>query len=146
MKEHSEPSKEETKTDNELIAEFMDFTFYPAGTVDGINHASWNVKSDIKVYQSNWGELQFDKSLEWFIPAFEKFERGLSIMKMGGYRYITACDTCNEIKRSIKRGDLKDACYELAKIIKWLNKTEGMYNSDGSFCESCGSPARNCIC
>lgn len=134
------------KSDSEIIAEFVGFTFYPAGTVDGVTHPSWSVKSTVKAYLSNWDELQFDKSLEWFLPAFETFECGLSIMEMGGYRYITASETCREIKRSLERNDLKDACYELAKIIKWLKETKGMFMSDGSFCESCGSSARNCIC
>ncbi len=129
----------------EIIAEFMGFTLYPAGTIDGINHDSWNVKSDVKVYLENWDRLKFDTSPDWLNPAYEKFYDYVLKMKVG-YRYLQASDKRREIYSLITEGKILEACNELIYILKWLKETEGMFNSDSDTCSSCGSPARNCIC
>ena len=74
MKEHSEPSKEETKTDNELIAEFMG---------EEISSVSANYGETIRVFvlprkpisERKTGrpiEAKYDTSWDWLMPVVKK--------------------------------------------------------------------------
>ena len=73
MKEHSEPSKEETKTDKELIAEFMGLIPNPHRKGDYTKPEDYLETNSGKF--GHWETPCYDTSWDWLMPVVEKIEQ-----------------------------------------------------------------------
>jgi hypothetical protein len=89
------------------MAEFMGFTFIPAGTLSGQPNDSWNIKSNVPVYLSNWDRPHFKDDFAWLYPVMMKIERvAMQAGVVSGLRHIELS---------------KNTFEDCMKFIKWYN-------------------------
>jgi hypothetical protein len=113
--------KTETKTENELIAEFMGFektsTFY-----DTADDRHYKYKSELfgYTYPSEWA---FHIKWDWLMPVVEKIETlKFSVMVIGKYTRIQCPHPYKEFATDICETKIQSVYKAVVEFIKWYNQ------------------------
>jgi hypothetical protein len=102
--------KTETKTDNELIAEFI------GDQGQRLNDPKWK-SGDELIY------LKYHKSWDWLMPVVEKIETlKFSVMVIGKYTRIQCPHPYKEFATDICETKIQSVYKAVVEFIKWYNQ------------------------
>jgi hypothetical protein len=105
------------KTDNELIAEFMDLVRKEANAT--YNKAQYYLPENDKRYRGRfvgyYDSLQYHESWDWLMPVVEKIRKYVIENEPFGNEYYQA------INNALIEVDIHDCYVEVVEFIKWHN-------------------------